>query len=173
MAFDVNTTWLGIGEKTGGMLFVVGFEGMEGKVWHMGTSSLSYSMSVTAPKVGVGLGGGAGLVAVCIFNCDNPLVRLNNTNLNDWGVNISLGGKWKAVAKALMKAGFYARLAKIGARAGKLKNVDDLRNDLHYIYNTLDIAASDSSPKVVVFDMPVGYGLELSASYNFGKLEIY
>ncbi|MBC7795709.1 MAG: hypothetical protein H7Z37_02420, partial [Pyrinomonadaceae bacterium] len=65
MAFEVNQTWLGIGEKTGGMLFVVGFEGTEGKIWSMGNTTTSYWFSVMAPKLGLGLGGGIGLVALC------------------------------------------------------------------------------------------------------------
>lgn len=170
--FDINQTWLGIGEKTGGMLFVVGFEGTEGKIWNMGNTTASYWFSVIAPKFGLGLGGGIGLVALCVFNCDNPMVRLNNTKLEDWGVNIALGGKWAALAKALKQARFYAKIAKIGAKARHLKHAEDLRNDLHYIYNALDIANAGPEPKVVSIDTPAGAGVELSASYSIGTIEI-
>lgn len=172
MAFDVNQTWLGIGEKTGGMLFVVGFEGTEGQVWSMSNTNISYGFSCLAPKLGLGLGGGIGLVALCIFNCNNPRTQLHNTNLNDWGVNVAIGGKWSTIAKALKGARFYAKIASIGAKARHLKHVDDIRNDLHYLYNALDIASAGPEPKVVSLDLPVAAGLELSASYSLGKIEI-
>ena len=130
--FDVNKTWLGIGAKGGGTLFFIGLEETEGYVWHLGTPT-TYSFSVMALRIGAGLGASVGLVAICIFNCDNPLVQLNKTSLNDWGVNISIGGKASKVFKALKQARFWALIGKMGTKGGAkaLKNAEQIRGILH------------------------------------------
>jgi hypothetical protein len=176
--FDPSKTWLGVGVKGGGMLFVVGLEEMEGNIWHMASPVRNW-FSVMSVRLGLGLGGSIGLVAICIFNCENAKTRLDKTSLNDWGINVAITGKWSAVAKALKNAGFWGRIAKLGLKRGTrlavadtLENVELLRNDLHLIYNGLDIATSNGEPKVIVIDSPAGVGLELSVNYSLGTIEI-
>jgi hypothetical protein len=89
MAWDENRTWLGVGLKTGGTLLVVGMENCEGKMFNLANPTARYDFSILSGRLGLGLGGGTGLSAVCVFNCDNPMVRLHNTQTTDWGVNIS------------------------------------------------------------------------------------
>lgn len=175
MADDIlSKTWLGIGEKTGGMLFVVGMEGTEGGVFNLANPSNKAWFSLLNARLGVGLGGGAGLVAMCVFNCPN-IYQLNGTSNDDWGINISLGAKWDKVAKALKNYKFFSTVAKIGSkiRIHNPKDLDSIRNSLHYIYNEYDIATMGGAPKVINFDTPAGAGLEVSATYSFGgKIEI-
>jgi hypothetical protein len=53
------------------------------------------------------------------------------------------------------------------------KDLDSIRNSLHYIYNEYDIATMGNTPKVISFDTPAGVGLEVSVTYSFGgKIEI-
>lgn len=178
MSFDPNQTWLGVGVKGGGTVFVVGLEEIEGNIWHMGSPASNW-FSVMSVRLGLGIGASVGLVAICIFNCDSAKVRLNKTSLNDWGVNVAISGKWSAVAKGLKNAGFWTRIAKLGLNRGTRKTVakslehaEDFRNDLHHIYNGLDIATSNGEPKVIVIDSPAGIGLELSVNYTLGTIEI-
>ena len=169
-----KNTWLGIGEKTGGMLFVVGMEGTEGLVFNIDDTSKRAGFGLLNARLGLGLGGGAGLIAMCVFNCPN-IYSLNGKSNDDWGVNISLGAKWDKVAKALKNYKFFASVVKIGSKLkiSDPKDLDNIRNALHYLYNEYDIASAGGDPKVICFDTPAGVGLELSATYSFGgKIEI-
>ena len=171
--FDPDRTWLGIGEKTGGTLFVVGMEGTEGMVFNLGNMSARAGFSLMNVRLGVGLGGGIGLVALCVFNCDN-IWRINNTSADDWGVNLSLGGQWSKIAKGLKNYKFFTTVARVGAKLRRFvpEDAENLRNSLHYLYNTFDVGAS-SEPKAVMIDTPIGVGLEASINYSFGgKIEI-
>jgi len=172
--FDPSNTWMGIGLKTGGTLFVVGMEGVEGKMFNIGNPTAKYNFSIMSVRLGPGLGGGTGLVAVCAFNCDNPMVRLHNTEITDWGVNISLGGQWSKIAKTLKNSRFFTRVARVGAKLTRLvpTAAEEFRNDMHYLYTAFDIGSKDTKPKVVVIDTPAGVGLEVSANYTIGKIEI-
>lgn len=175
MAFDVNTTWLGIGEKTGGMLFVVGMEGTEGKMFNLGNINARCGFSLLNARLGLGLGGGTGLVALCVFNCDSPITRINNTPADDWGVNISIGGQWAKIAKALKNYHFFTTVARVGAKLHGLvpKHSEDIRNAMHYLYNAYDVGSAGAAPKVIAIDTPIGVGLEVSAVYALGgKIEI-
>lgn len=175
MSDIMSKTWLGIGEKTGGVLFVVGMEGTEGMVFNLANPSSRAGFGLLNARIGIGLGGGAGLVAMCVFNCPN-VYQLDGKANDDWGINISLGAKWDKVAKALKNYKFYSTVVKIGSkiRITDPKDLDSIRNSLHYIYNEYDIATMDGVPKVICFDTPAGIGLEVSATYAFGgKIEIY
>jgi hypothetical protein len=172
--FDPRKTWMGIGLKTGGTLFVVGMENTEGRMFNIDNPTARYDFSILSARLGLGLGAGSGLCAVCVFNCDNPMVRLHNTETTDWGVNISLGGQWSKAAKFLKNSRFFVRVSRVGARLTRLvpAAVEEFRNDLHYLYTTFDIGSA-SGPKMVTIDTPAGIGLEVSVNYTIGKLEIY
>ncbi len=171
----LKRTWLGIGEKTGGVLFVVGMEGTEGVVFNLANASNRAGFGLLNARLGVGLGASAGLVAMCVFNCSN-INQLHGTSADDWGISISLGAKWDKVAKALKNYKFFTTVAKIGSkvRITDPKDLESIRNSLHYIYNEYDMATMGNVPKVISFDTPAGVGLEVSATYSFGgKIEIY
>ncbi|HCA56646.1 MAG TPA: hypothetical protein DEP46_01545 [Blastocatellia bacterium] len=172
--FDASKTWMGIGLKTGGTLFVVGMENTEGRMFNLQNANIRYDFSILSARLGLGLGGGTGLCAVCVFNCDNPIVRLHNTETTDWGVNVPLRRKWSKIAKTLKNSRFFVRVTRVGARLSRLvpAEVEAFRNDLHYLYTAFDVASS-SGPKLVTIDTPAGVGLELSANYTIGRLEVY
>lgn len=173
--FRLNT-WLGIGAKYGGFLGFFGAESTQGKIFSIYDASYRHSFSLTNARLGLGLGGGGGLVALCVFNCPN-IWQIHNTSNNDWGVNVSLGGKWSAVVKTLSNYKFFTTVAKIGTklRIHDPKDLDSIRNSLHYLYNEYDVAtATPGVPKVVSIDLPAGMGVELSASYSFGgKIQVF
>lgn len=172
----LKRTWLGVGLKTGGVLFVVGMEDTEGEVFNLHNVSNHAGFSLLNARIGLGLGGGAGLVAMCVFNCPN-IYQLHNTESSDWGVSISLGAKWDKVAKALKNYKFFTTVAKIGTkiRITDPKDLESIRDALHYMYNEYDMATMGKAvPKVINFDTPAGGGLEVSATYSFGgKIKIY
>lgn len=172
----LKRTWLGIGLKTGGILGIVGMEDTEGEVFNLSNPATHNGFSLLNARLGVGLGGGSGLVAMCVFNCPN-INQLHNTESADWGVALSLGAKWDKVAKALKNYKFFATVAKIGTKIKITdpKDLESIRNSLHYMYNEYDMATmGKATPKVINFDTPAGAGLEVSISYSFGgKIKIY
>jgi hypothetical protein len=172
----LKRTWLGIGLKTGGILGIVGMEDTEGKLFNLHNTSSRAHFSLLNARLGIGLGGGTGLVAMCVFNCPN-ISQLHKKESSDWGVNLSLGGKWDDVAKALANYKFFATVVKIGSKLNitNPKDLESIRNSLHYMYNEYDMAKMGKAiPKVINFDTPAGAGLEVSASYSFGgKIKIY
>jgi hypothetical protein len=109
-----------------------------------------------------------------VFNCDN-IYRLHNTKNNDWGVNLSLGGQWSKIGKALRNLGFYGHVARTGASLARMHGpaLESFRNTAHLLYNEFDIASMNSDPKVICIDTPIGVGLEASVNVSFGKIEIY
>ncbi len=90
-------------------------------------------------------------------------------------MNLSLGGKWSSVAKALKNRKFFTAVARIGTKLNGVngKDLEDARNGLHYLYNAYDMKGMDSTPKFISFDIPVGVGVEASIAMSYGKIEIY
>lgn len=169
---DYNKFWIGHGAKIGGIVVVAGMETIDGKIHHY-VSGATYGFNLTSVRLGLGLGAGASEALILIFDCDNPLVRLHNTDVKDWAVNISMAGKWAQLAKALKDGGFWLRIGKLGLKGAKvLRSLEDVKNDLSTIYNLFDMSSLDGKPKVIIMDTPYGVGLELSAVYTEGKISI-
>ena len=144
--FLERKTWLGIGGKVGGTLFVVGAEDTTGCVFNLSNPNVRAWFSLTSVRLGPGLGGGAGLTAMCVFNCDN-IRRLHNTQTTDWGVNISLGEKWDSVVKALKNMKFFAKIARIGP---KLKGLSRVISSLYAMIFTIFTMSTISLHREVI-----------------------
>ena len=170
-----GSDWIGIGVKGGGTLFVVGAELLEGGLLRLDPPNETHSFQVFSVRLGLGLGGGAGLAVLLVFNCDN-LWKLNDTDLNDWGVNLSLGGKWDSLVKGLKNIKFFETVIKAGSKFKNLtpKDMETFRNAMHMFYNSYDIGTtSPGATKVIAIDVPgAGVGLEISVNYTMGKIEI-
>lgn len=170
---DKMASWIGLGVKGGGTLGFVGLETMEGVVSNIGYPQHSHSLNVSSIRLGAGLGGGAGLVAIMIFNCPN-LMNLSGTQSLDWSLNLALGAKWDGVVKGLKTYKFFATVARIG---GKLINAtpadtDNIRNAMSYLYSTYDMVGM-SGPKLVSIDIPfAGIGAEVSLHLLDGTLTL-
>lgn len=169
-------TWFGVGAKGGGTVFTAGAEYLGGEIVNLGTLSDRTGFQVLSTRVGLGLGAGMGMCACFVFNCLN-LWTLHDTETTDWGVNIAIGGKWSEIAKTLGKGRFIQSVA-AGAKAiskGKVAQpdqIESIRNGLAYMYNAYDLGTM-SGPKMITIDVPgVGVGLELSAHYLQGTIEI-
>ena len=176
---NFSTTWIGIGNKSGGILFVVGMEGTSGRIWNLGNPQMLTDFSITNARFGLGLGGTAAqMVLVVAFNCAHG-GDLMKVDVNDWSVNVSLGSKWSAVVSGfkqmptLMKAARALNTCLKGAVSAE--QLDGVRNLASYLYSNLDIASAGSSPKLICLDIPaVGYSVELSAGISTGgKMELF
>lgn len=170
---DKYETWIGVGIKGGGTLFVVGLEYLSGTIRNLGMLTEHNDFQVLGPRFGLGLGGGAGVVACMVFHCLN-INNLNDTDASDWSINASLGAKWDGIVKGLANYNFFATIGKVGTvLKATPSDIDNLRNGMSYFYAFCDIASMNASPKLVTIDVPgAGVGMELSAHWTTGKIEI-
>lgn len=166
--------WWGLGVKGGGHVFVVGMELLEAGVINANDTNAKNQFQILNVKLGLGLGGSAGMCAVFLFNCPN-LWMCNGAIVKDWGINVALGEKWSDFVKGLKGFKILSKAAQLGYKLKGLtpSDIEDGRNLLHYVWNGYDLSSSDSSLKVVTLDIPsTGIGYELSAAFTEGKLEV-
>lgn len=163
--------WFGVGVKVGGTLGMVGFETMEGYISNLGLPSHTHSFNMSYLRLGAGLGGGAGLCLIFVFNSINPKV-LDQTNDSTWSINVSLGGKWSDVVKALNASKIFQLAPKLvsGLTKATKFDLDNIRNSVSYIWTTAELTQQTKN-KVVAIDVPfAGVGAELSAQQLYGTI---
>ena len=169
MKFD--ETWIGLGLKTGGQLIFGGVESVAGSFFKLGTPSWQPRFSMVSSRWGLGLGGGASLTCICIFKLKG-IMWLDGRRIDDWGVNVDMGHRWKAAAKVLEGKKFFQQLRIAKALGGIIANLDEIRDGLHYLYNLYDFDRNGDHP-MLSFDVPFsGIGLELSAFKTSGRIWI-
>lgn len=176
--FNPAHTWIGVGNKSGGILFIVGMEGTSGRLWNMDNTQYLVDFSIINARIGPGLGGSvAQLVLVAAFNCPSGR-ELTQADVNDWSVNVALGSRWSSVVRGLRRVPMFMRVVRLlnsslGRQLG-VNQLDEVRNLASYLYSNLDLHKAGSLPKIMSIDVPLaGYGVELSASYSFGgRLEL-
>ncbi len=161
MGFDINwnKTWFGYGVKYGGIIGI-GAESMDGMI-HNAKSPLSWKerFSMTNFRVGLGLGGGIGAIAVLAFNTPS-LAAIAGYYVEDWGVNISVGPNASKLFSAIAKTGFNPEA------------LESIRNGLHYYYSALEIASMNGAPSLIAIDLPGGWAYEVSLNYTTGTFNI-
>lgn len=167
-----GATWLGVGLKSGGQLLFGGVETEAGYFFNLDNNTAGHYYSMTSSRWGFGLGGGGGVSIICVFN-SNEIWWLNGKEQSDWGVEVSLGGKWKDVIRATDKS--ILAILKFLAKnpAAFLQNLDKLRDFAHVVYNTFDVMNRKEEHPILCLDIPfLGEGLELSAFKKSGKIWI-
>lgn len=170
-----RNTWLGRGVKYGGQLIAAGMESVDGTIFCAANPNWEFQFGVTNARLGPGLGGGVGAVAVFGFNIPS-IMAMDGTELSDWGVNLSLGGKWKDVAKGLLRWKYYKVIAELGVRAANVpkmgKDLEGMKLAVHYLWNAMDIGSRGGKPVLAMVDLPIGSGYEVSIVYTTGKFNI-
>lgn len=166
-----DETWLGIGIKSGGQLLFGGVESVAGHFFNLGIKGMAPRFSMTSSRWGFGLGGGVTLTCICVFKLKG-IYWLDGREIDDWGVNIDMGGKWKSAAKALKAKKFFQQIKIARALGSIVANLDEIRDAMHYLYNLYDFDRNGDHP-MLSFDIPfAGVGLELSAFKTSGKMWI-
>ena len=166
--------WIGVGVKVGGMLGLVGGEGLVGHIHNVGFPHYANTMTISGLRLGYGLGGGAGLVAIFIFNSNNPFLDFNGKSIEDWELNVSMGEKWDDTLAIIKNYKLFSilRRSKWILAASSAKNISDIRNCMSYLYTLYDLTDT-SGPKIVTVDIPfAGMGEELAAYYIAGTIGI-
>ncbi len=168
---DHFQNWFGVGVKGGGMLGVAGFETMDGYVANLGYPKHGHGLNLSSLRLGLGLGASVGMTAILVFNCGN-IQNLNDTQSEDWSINISYGEKWSDIVKALANLRFYKTAAKLVSWANATpKDIDTIRNSMSYLWTAGDMVAN--KPQLVAIDIPgTGIGLEGSIHKLYGTIRI-
>lgn len=167
---DINRqTWVAVATKIGGQLVLVGGEFTEGTLVNCSNSHWRFDFNINSFRAGPGLGVGAGYCVVFAFNCLHPS-QLDQTSIEDWGLNVSVAGKWTQIVNGLRNFNFYATIAKIGTKmAIGIEEAEKIKLSINYLWNALDISQRGGTPMICAIDTPLGIGAELSLVKIYGK----
>lgn len=170
---DYFQNWFGVGVKGGGTLGIAGFETLEGYVANLGYPKHSHDLNLSSMRLGLGLGASVGMTAILVFNCGN-IQRLNETQVEDWSINISFGGKWSDIVKGLANLRFFKTAANLVSwTKARPKDIDTIRNSMSYFYTAADMKKNENKPQIVAIDIPgAGIGLEGSIHNLYGTITI-
>lgn len=165
-------TWLGLGFKVGGIYVVYGRESNTGNLFNLQDPNDKHSFALKSHRVGLGLGGGFDLSAICIFQAKN-ISKLNGLSVDDWGLNIDIAkGRLKDATKLLkfQKAVKSIRMAHLMFNI--TVNLPEIRDSMAFLYSLYEVASSNG-PAVHTIDIPLaGAGVEVSLFRTIGHLSI-
>lgn len=167
-----RNTWMAVATKIGGQLVLVGGEYTEGTLVSLSNTHWRYDFNINSFRLGPGVGISGGYVIVFAFNCISPH-QLDGTAIEDWGFNVALAAKWKAIAETLGNLKLYTTIGRVGIHmAVGFKDADVLRNAAHTISTALDINNRGSGPTIIALDTPLGAGAEISLVKIYGTVHI-
>jgi len=163
-------TWLGVGVKSGGQLLFGGVESTGGLFFNLGNPNVIHTFSMTSSRWGFGLGGGAQLVCMFVFKLKG-LAWLDGQTIEDWGMNVDMGGRWKHWTK-IVDDKFRSTVHAVWALSSIVPHLDEIRDVMHYLYNLYEFDSKGDHPMLSLEVPFAGAGLELSAFKSKGKIWI-
>jgi hypothetical protein len=196
--FSPRHTWFGVGAKFGGQLIVGGLESTTGYVFNLENPAFNAPFTIENIRLGLGLGGGVGGCVLFVLNC-RSVFTLHNTDVQDWGLNLAVGGKLDGLVKLLRRAKEFEQLWPVARQAlrvvGQMRHgtvqmartvpaamrsigltadsLEKINSAATVVRNLTDAYNSQGKPFVLALDIPgVGYGLELSLVYTKGKITV-
>jgi hypothetical protein len=172
--------WFGIAVKGGGHFFLVGKDTVEGWLVSVDNYENNFFLNVDGWRLGPGLGGGVGVALVIVTSMRNPNA-LHGHMVGGKDFQASLGAKWGTLAKGVSKLSVVQKLAqrskfatKVGKGAITLAEWEKTRELIKGTIGALGIDLDAAEPQVEVIDLPgVGTGLELSAYFNVGTIQVH
>ncbi len=175
-----SNIWFGIGVKGGGHLAIVGKETFEGWVVSADNYDNSFFVNIDGWRLGPGLGGSVGAALIIVTSLDDPR-KLNGHMIDAKDFQANMGAKWGSLAKGAAKLGFVQRLAKSSKMWGKVGKGaiaagewEKTRELVKGSISALGIDTNAAEPQVEVIEIPgVGTGLELSAYWSVGTLQVH
>jgi hypothetical protein len=172
--------WIGFGVKSGGQLAVVGLESTGAVMINLGNLE-HFWLRIMNARYGLGLGGGAGVVAILAFGLVEPY-ELHGQEVSDWGFNISIAAKLgsKSTMQSLVFARQFHEIYETQRALNSFKAakaivsatsmLENVRNGLSTLYNVLEATKQKG---VVSLDVPfAGGGVELSAYITRGHMAV-
>lgn len=172
-------TWIGVATKIGGGLIAAGVESTTGIMFNALNPNWARPFTIESIRLQLGLGGGIGVSVVMVFNCSS-IFSISGTDVNDWGVNFTLGPNWTAVVKNLTRLGFFGKAMKVKGLLKSANSVEamkdakiiskltpsdmeGLKNGVNYFWNANDLAKRGSDTVISALDVPgAGVGAEIA-----------
>jgi hypothetical protein len=169
--------WFGLVGKAGTQFVLVGIETVMGPVVSLDDPSRVMAVTSSVNRIGPGFGASGGVAGIYIVGVSSP-GQLNGHQEGDWDFNLALGGNWGKIGKAASKSNrlkpLVDALAKLGARTPSgvkqvLRAHPDKYAELVDTCRSLnDALGMDPSggPRVLIFDLPLSGGVEVSGFYG-------
>lgn len=172
-------TWIGVATKVGGGLIAAGVESTTGIMFNALNPNWARPFTIESIRLQLGVGGGIGVNVVMVFNCSS-IFSISGTDVNDWGVNFSLGPNWASMVKNLTKLGFFGKAMKVKGLLKSANSVEamkdakiisqlspsdleGLKNGVNYFWNANDLAKRGSNTVICALDVPgAGIGAEIA-----------
>lgn len=176
MAYDLATTWAGIGIKVDGMI-IAGADSFEGAAIRLDSSpSASITgVNVSSIRFGLGVGGSIGTSLFLAFNTPT-LTWLNGQELDrDWGIAFAVPGVKVTLGNALSQAWKVLKTLKKGSDLLRVspEQIEKLRDVAAKVWAAREggaVAASNKSTALVLDIPEAGWGAEISAYLAWGKV---
>jgi hypothetical protein len=172
-----HNAWLGLVLKGGTQFVAVGIETVAGVAVSLDDPTDWMGVTASINRVGPGWGASGGVAGVYILGVDDP-TDLNGHQEGDWDFNLTLGPNWGKAAKAVTKSSRMQPLVKALQKTGastpsRFKQLVKAHPDKYAelvdscrSFNETIGAGDGTTPKVILFDLPLGGGIE--ASVYFG-----
>jgi hypothetical protein len=175
---DRLNTWFGIVGKGGTQFVVVGIETVVGFAVSLDDPTKWMAITASINRIGPGFGASGGFAGVYVTGVTSPS-QLNGHQEGDWDFNLTLGPNWGKIAKSAGRTTklrpLIEALAKIGAKTPTaLKRMlkanpdkyGELVDSCRSFNDSLGMG-SESGPKVLIFDVPLGGGgVEVSGYFG-------
>jgi hypothetical protein len=176
----LTNVWFGVAVKGGGHFFLVGKDTVEGWLVSADKYDNNFFMNIDGWRLGPGLGGGVGVALIVVTSMKNPN-ELRGHMIDGKDFQASLGAKWGTLAKSVSRLSFVQRLAQRSKVAGKVGKgaitVAEWEKTRELVKGTVSALGLDldaAEPQVEVIDLPgVGTGVELSAYFNVGTIQVH
>jgi hypothetical protein len=179
---DRTNAWLGLAGKAGTQFVVVGIETVAGAVASLDDVGKWMAIGASINRLGPGVGATGGVCIVYITGVKGP-ADLKGHQQGDWDFNVSLGGNWGKMAKSAKAAErlqpLINALKRLGASTpGGLKSALKAHPDkwvelIKTARTVKDYVGIDPNgpPNVLMIDLPLGGGVELSGFYGLANIE--
>ena len=177
MLLKDDQTWIGAGLKIGGILGVAGAETFEGVATRIDSWNNPWNeINISSMRLGLGLGGSIGTAVFFAFNT-LTLYGMEQTRVSDWGLNVVVPElkvnietlKFSLdLTKYVEGTEFLSKAFIGGMTIEKMAHFRDLATS---IYNTAELY-TDNNAKLILLDLPLGWGAELSAFVSEGEFSV-
>ena len=150
------------------------FEGVATRIDEWATAW--HEINITSIRLGLGLGGSCSMSLFFAYHV-NTLWEINNSSITDWGLNISIPNLKVNIQslKVSLNLANYIQGTEFFTKAfiGSItvEKISMFRDLASFIYNSMELGV-DNLPKLILLDVPGGWGAELSVFASGGEFNV-
>lgn len=181
--------WFGLGVNYGGHFFAIGTNAAHAWVFSLDDYHDNFLFTSEGWRLGPGLGGGYGVALVVITSLRNPSMFETHVS-SGWGVELSLGSKWKEVAEHAKHYRVVQRIVETMEKSKGLRKAsqsplvkralkmgpgdwDTLRKRISELVSVGGLKTDAALPQMATVGIPVPYSsLELSGYWEFRNYRV-